>query len=169
MEGMYDFRFSSGRIAENLKTSVQTIEMKGVIYPVTINVKNIDIRLTDETGFILNEKLNEGEYFTITNKTINKFYVSEETTPDKFSLEQNYPNPFNPITRIDFSVPINSGIVRLTVYNSLGEKISELVNEELSSGYHQYQWNSNNEASGIYFYELKTDKFVAVRKMILLK
>ena len=48
--GMYDFRFNSGRIAEEIKSSVKTIEMSGIIYPLTVRVEGMDIRLMDETG-----------------------------------------------------------------------------------------------------------------------
>src|SRR5690606_27003442 len=54
--------------------------------------------------------------------------VIDGTIVKEFALEQNYPNPFNPSTRIRFSIP-SSEIVNLTVYNFLGEKITELVNE----------------------------------------
>jgi hypothetical protein len=51
----------------------------------------------------------------------------------------------------------------------LGEKIAELVNTNLEAGKYSYQWDAGETASGIYIYELRTDKFISVKKMILLR
>ena len=86
-----------------------------------------------------------------------------------YSLEQNYPNPFNPSTVIEFSLPEDVGNVKLSIYNALGEKVAELVNTALTAGKYSYQWNAQNVATGMYVYELRTDKFVSVKKMVLMK
>jgi len=59
--------------------------------------------------------------------------------------------------------------VKLTIYNALGERMAELVNGNLTAGKYQYQWDAGNVATGMYIYELRTDKFVSVKKMVLLK
>jgi len=59
--------------------------------------------------------------------------------------------------------------VSLTIYNTLGQKVVELVNTNLEAGWYNYQWNANTSSSGIYFYELRTDNFVVVKKMILIR
>jgi hypothetical protein len=92
----------------------------------------------------------------------------EIVTPVVFALEQNYPNPFNPTTAIEFSLP-ETGNVTLTVYNLLGQKVTELVNTKLESGSYTYQWDASNAVTGMYIYELRTDKFVSVKKMMLMK
>jgi hypothetical protein len=51
----------------------------------------------------------------------------------------------------------------------LGEKVAELVNTALIAGKYSYTWNAQNVATGMYIYELRTDKFVSVKKMLLLK
>jgi uncharacterized protein YhfF len=89
--------------------------------------------------------------------------------PDEYNLYQSYPNPFNPSTIIEFSLPEYTGNVTLSVYNALGEKMAELVNTSLTAGRYRYQWNAQNLAAGTYLYELRTDNFVAVKKMLLLK
>ena len=89
--------------------------------------------------------------------------------PVEYMLFQNYPNPFNPNTTIEFTLPEDVSNAKLSIYNMLGEKVSELVNGALTAGKYQYQWNAINFATGIYIYELRTDKFVSVKKMILLK
>ncbi len=169
MAGMFDVRFSSGRIAEDLNSAIKTINMSGVTYPLTVRVEGMDIRLQDETGRTVNVNLKSGEDVVISDATIQKLMVSTQLIPAAYALEQNYPNPFNPSTVIEFSLPENVGNVKLSIYNSLGEKVAELVNTSLSAGKHSYQWNAANVSTGMYIYELRTDKFVSVKKMIFLK
>ncbi len=73
------------------------------------------------------------------------------------------------VTVIEFSLPEDVSDVKLTIYNGLGERITELVNSSLKAGKYSYQWNARNVATGMYIYELRTDKFVSVKKMLLLK
>jgi len=94
--------------------------------------------------------------------------VSGELIPDVYALEQNYPNPFNPTTTIKFSVAEATNVT-LTIYNTLGQKVTELVNTKLAAGRYSYQWNAGTVATGMYIYELRTDNFVSVKKMMLLK
>jgi V8-like Glu-specific endopeptidase len=88
--------------------------------------------------------------------------------PNAFILEQNYPNPFNPVTTIKFSIPVETD-VKLNVYNSLGQEVSLILNSRLKEGYHEVQFDATSLTSGIYFYRLDADKFVEVKKMIILK
>lgn len=85
-----------------------------------------------------------------------------------YTLDQNYPNPFNPATTIKFSIP-EAANVTLNIYNSLGQKVTELVNENLEAGQFSCTWEAKNSASGIYFYELRTGKHVLMKNMILIK
>ncbi|MBK9099340.1 MAG: T9SS type A sorting domain-containing protein [bacterium] len=167
--GMYDFRFTSGRIAEDINSSVKTIDMNGITYPLTVRVEGMDIRLMDESGKMLNTNLKSGEDVVISDATIQKLKVSGELLPTVYSLEQNYPNPFNPSTVIEFSLPEDVASVKLSIYNALGEKVAELVNTSLQAGRYQYQWNAGSVATGMYVYELRTDNFVSVKKMVLVK
>ena len=167
--GMFDIRYESGRIAEDINSSIKAIDMKGVTYPLTVRVEGMDIRLMDESGKMINTNLKSGEDIMISDATIQKLMVSGELLPTVYSLEQNYPNPFNPSTLIEFSLPEDAANVKLSIYNILGEKVAELVNTSQKAGKYQYQWNANGVATGMYIYELRTDKFVSVRKMLLLK
>ena len=90
------------------------------------------------------------------------------TIPEKFSLHQNYPNPFNPTTNIKFDIPVNSD-VRLSVYNTLGKEVAVLINEKLSAGQYDIQWNGNGFSSGVYYYRLEMNGATEVRKMMLIK
>ncbi len=90
-----------------------------------------------------------------------------------FSLSQNYPNPFNTETVITFTLPKTTDI-RIEIFNILGQKVKDLVNERVSSGYKSVVWDGkdndgNMVTSGIYFYRIMADNFVDVRKMALLK
>ena len=98
MAGMFDIRYSSGRIAEDLNSAIKTIEMSGVTYPLTVRVEGMDIRLMDETGKNVNVNLKSGEDVVISDATIQKLMVTRELIPADYALEQNYPNPSNPRT-----------------------------------------------------------------------
>ncbi|MCB0742626.1 MAG: T9SS type A sorting domain-containing protein [Ignavibacteriae bacterium] len=101
--------------------------------------------------------------------------VDEENniSPNKFVLEQNYPNPFNPITTIKYSIPSvakeNFSSLKLTVYDILGREVKTLVNENKKPGTYEITFDASNLASGIYYYQIKTDSFIQTKKMILLK
>ncbi|MCG6914598.1 T9SS type A sorting domain-containing protein, partial [bacterium BMS3Abin03] len=88
--------------------------------------------------------------------------------PTVYSLSQNYPNPFNPTTTIKFGIP-KAGDVSLAVYDILGRKVAELINGNLTAGYHTVNFNATNLASGVYFYRIEAGDFVSVKKLMLLK
>ncbi len=91
---------------------------------------------------------------------------------ENYILHQNYPNPFNPTTRIDFEIP-NNELVKLEIYNMLGEKVATLVNTNLKSGYHSVEWDGkyNNKPvpTGVYFSKFTCGDVSKTSKMILLK
>lgn len=93
--------------------------------------------------------------------------------PDEFRLSQNYPNPFNPSTKIKFGLP-SSGEkgkyhVELIIYDILGKKVDQLLNEEMSPGTYEVEYHATQLSSGIYFYQLKAGDYSKSVKMILLK
>jgi hypothetical protein len=89
-----------------------------------------------------------------------------------YELSQNYPNPFNPSTTIRFSVTEIS-FINLSIYNTLGEKVEELVNEVKEPGIHTVEFNAETStgqlASGTYIYRLQANDFTQIKKMILIK
>ncbi len=169
--GMFDVRYGSGRYAEDLSTGKQTIDMAGIEYPVNIKAENINITLQDETGKQIYAELKSGEQVTVNNSTINKLMIlsGEILSPTVYALEQNYPNPFNPATTIKFSLPEASTSVKLTIYNVVGQKVTDLVNSKLDAGNYSYNWDAGNMASGMYIYQIVTENFVSTKKMMLLK
>jgi hypothetical protein len=88
--------------------------------------------------------------------------------PSKFELSQNYPNPFNPVTTIKFSLS-ETGEVKLTVFNILGEEVAALLNENMDAGVHTINYNASELNSGLYFYKLQSNGKVQTKKMMLLK
>lgn len=94
--------------------------------------------------------------------------------PSDFVVNQNYPNPFNPSTSIAYGLPFESN-VKVTVYNPLGQMISELVNQVQPAGYYEVNWNAGNASTGTYFYVITATplnnikEFTSVKKMLLVK
>ena len=87
-------------------------------------------------------------------------------------LEQNYPNPFNPSTTVGFYLS-QSENVNFTIYNIKGQKVSILIDGQLSEGEHTVQWNGVNDqgksvGAGVYFYTLRTATTRQTKKMIML-
>ena len=97
--------------------------------------------------------------------------VPEETvliSPSQILLNQNYPNPFNPSTSISYSI-IDRQHVQLKVYDTIGNEIATLVNEEKSSGIHSITFEASDISSGVYFYTLRVGESVISKKMIFIK
>ncbi len=95
--------------------------------------------------------------------------IEDETQlPLEFDLSQNHPNPFNPSTMVKYSLPAD-GFVNISVYNNLGEKVSVLVDDEVSAGKHSVSFDAGNLPSGVYFCRMESGNFVTSRKMLLLK
>jgi hypothetical protein len=97
--------------------------------------------------------------------------VEEKGTPSlpqQFQLEQNYPNPFNPTTQICFHL-FQAGHVRLDIYNTLGQKVRNLVDEQLDPGRHMITFDAEGLASGIYLYQIQSEGHRQIRKMVLLR
>jgi len=97
----------------------------------------------------------------------------DEVRPEAISLNQNYPNPFNPTTQISYNLSADVH-VKLSVYNTLGQKIKTLVNRSQAKGLQNISWNATNEAgqkvaAGIYLYRLEAGDFVKTMKMALTK
>lgn len=94
--------------------------------------------------------------------------------PSVYSLEQNFPNPFNPSTIIKYSIADESS-VKLLIYNSIGEKVIELINRTQSAGDYEFSFDASRLSSGVYFYSLEANSlngkgdFKNMKKMILIK
>ncbi len=103
----------------------------------------------------------------------------EHVLPEEIYLKQNYPNPFNPVTKIEFSIPVETlrstkggtsfQNVILKVYDVLGREAATLVNEEKPPGNYEVEFNGENLPTGIYFYKLTSGEKSITRKMLLVR
>jgi hypothetical protein len=101
-------------------------------------------------------------------KTVGIGKNDNSSLPVKCFLYQNYPNPFNPNTLINYSVA-KEGNVKLTVYNIMGKKVADIINENKPAGNYSVNFNASDLPSGIYFYKLEAGSFSQIKKMILIK
>lgn len=85
-----------------------------------------------------------------------------------YKLSQNFPNPFNPSTNISFALPRKEHVL-IRIYNSIGQEISTLVNQEFDQGEHLLTYTANDLPTGLYFYKLHTSTYTETKKMFLLK
>jgi hypothetical protein len=92
----------------------------------------------------------------------------ENITPDKYELSQNYPNPFNPTTVINYTTT-KASHVTLKVYDLLGREIATLADGIKGAGKYSVTFDASKLSSGIYFYNLKTDDFTSIKKMMLIR
>ena len=104
--------------------------------------------------------VNEAQIMSTTAKIV--------PVPVEYSLTQNYPNPFNPTTTIAYALP-EAAKVKVSVYNTLGQVVAELANEQMQAGYHTVSWDAGSVASGVYFYRIEANDFTATKRMILMK
>jgi flagellar hook assembly protein FlgD len=93
---------------------------------------------------------------------------SFENSPKTTILYKNYPNPFNPSTEIKFYISSNND-VKLSVFNSNGQLVRELLNDKLNKGMHLLKFNAENLNSGVYYYILETENSKLSEKMLLIK
>ncbi len=94
--------------------------------------------------------------------------ITDSRIIKSYRLEQNYPNPFNPTTRIEYTIP-HGGQVSLQIFNMLGQKVADLVNEYQRSGKYNIVWNASDVPSGVYFYRIQSGVFNQTKKMLLVK
>ena len=100
-------------------------------------------------------------------------YTDADYSPNKYILHQNFPNPFNPTTHITYELSKTS-LVKITIYDLLGNKVKQLVNDRQTSGNKSIIWNAKNEnnekvSAGVYIYSIETSGFKSSKKMLLLK
>ena len=94
--------------------------------------------------------------------------TKEGVVPEEYVLVQNYPNPFNPETSIEFGLP-ETGDVTVTVYNTLGQEVAVLVDEELDGGFYTVSWDAAGLPTGVYFYRIVAGTFNETRRMVYMK
>jgi hypothetical protein len=136
-------------------------------------VRQLDARLDFTDGELTAEISELGTYLIGLSSAVDDGIDGDVTTPSAYRLDQNWPNPFNTGTTISFSLS-DPTLVRLDIYNILGQKVVTLVDKYVSGGSHDISWDGTNSdgdycSSGVYFYRLKTDAFSEIKRMLLLK
>ena len=144
----------------------------------TVNLKdftNIDSGKVDiKISFTNNSNLTT-DWILEPAFTVGNFITSVETDsiktaplPKQYMLYSNYPNPFNPSTVISYALPRSSNVT-LKVYDMMGREVTTLVNKTQEAGHHTVQFDASKLSSGVYFYSIKAEGFLASRKMLLIK
>jgi PKD repeat protein len=144
---------------------------------------SLPIALTTENYFIDNEAETDITYYytvTASDYAGNQSGFAEPVSviisainvkpgiPTRYFIDQNYPNPFNPKTIIKYELPMTSG-VKISIYNILGQKVETLVDDTKNAGYHQIEWDAADQATGIYYYEMRAGEFRITKKMSYIK
>jgi hypothetical protein len=134
--------------------------VQGLIPPINIDLSALNMNLPSFYIPGLITKLDSTNIVTAVEEDL--------SIPDEITLSQNYPNPFNPSTTIKFTLP-SPGNAIIKIYNALGEEVGVLIDNELTTGTYEFEWNASGLPSGVYFYHLQTEEFVETKKMILMK
>lgn len=122
-----------------------------------------DTRSLADPGDIYAQQVNNNGLLGVITSVARK-----ENSPQRFTLSQNYPNPFNPSTKIEFQIP-NVSQVSVKVFDLLGREVAVLVNEHLSAGSYETEWNATSFASDVYYYQMRAGDFVQTKKLLLLR
>jgi Secretion system C-terminal sorting domain len=86
-----------------------------------------------------------------------------------FNLSPAYPNPFNAVTTVTVALPETSDLT-VTVYNTLGQQVAELVNGSVNAGTQTLTFDASDLSSGIYFVQATVPgKLDAMQKIVLVK
>ncbi len=188
-EGIFDVRFSSGRMVEvatEHEANIFPISTSSVNYPLEISWKiqngNGVASLLTNKGETILEATGKMRIASPTSQFSLKLASVEQETPTEFALQQNYPNPFNPSTVIRYQLPVgregfSTYNVTLKVYNILGEEVATLVDEMQVSGFRFVEWDASGLPSGVYYYRLTASSssttsdqvFSEVKKLLLVK
>lgn len=131
-----------------------------------IALSGANLNTNDNTITFTNDIV--GNFFILTGDSPTNVNGNVDLTVKDFTLKQNYPNPFNPSTTIEFTIGKKSNVT-LSVFNIIGQKVADLVNEQMEPGKYNVKFNAADLSSGVYFYQLKTDEATIVEKMQLLK
>lgn len=167
--GIFDARFVDDKVIELFDQEFKAIEINSASYPVIISFKRFNGVIQDcINGNLINQKLNAEDKLIINDRNITMFKIRPTNLVYDFALYQNYPNPFNPITTIKFSLPEKMN-VKISVYDVLGQKIKEIINETKEAGIYTINFDGIELSSGIYFYRIDAGKYSDVKKMILIK
>jgi hypothetical protein len=183
----FDARFGEGEYIKPVSPDSGTVELviniETQAYPVSVSwelnpVNGIEYSII--TGGMgkesSNERINQTGSTAIQSLTNGKFRLNAQAKggilknnlPTAYYLSQNYPNPFNPSTTISYSIT-KRGLASIKVFDILGKEVAILINDIKDAGTYSVSFNASKLPSGIYFYTLTSEDFIATKKLILLK
>jgi len=115
----------------------------------------------------------DGRWYTRVGRFRVKSATAVDTPVARASLAQNVPNPFNPTTNIRYTLAAREHVT-LSVYDTAGRLVRQLVNGVRGTGSHDAVWDGRDArgtalASGVYFYRLAAGSYTDSKKMVLLK
>lgn len=102
------------------------------------------------------------------NGGMTQIQISENVTPNLFTLHQNYPNPFNPKTIINYELSKTASI-KLIIYNIKGIEIRNLMDKKQNAGSYSVEFDASDLPSGVYYYYFQFDKVTETKKMLFIK
>ncbi|MFZ1320588.1 MAG: FG-GAP-like repeat-containing protein [Ignavibacteria bacterium] len=136
----------------------------------TVDQTNLRSNLSNQLGYRVGDPICPGCMDDVGDNISENPELSPEDqieSPKEYSIK-NFPNPFNPTTKIYFNVP-KEGIVKITIYNSIGQKIREILNEYKYNGNYTTDFDGSTLSSGLYYYTLESNGNLVTNKMLLLK
>ncbi len=167
--------------AVNLRTNTLYEPNDYYTLPNTYIVGSVSMDMMNNGNILVAGGSTSNDYYYNFNPVANTIIIEPAVTkvtpinnniPVSFNLSQNYPNPFNPSTKIAFSLN-KEGNVNLKIYDVLGNEIAELINEYMSAGNYEIEFNPAtkrlNLASGMYVYKLTQNGLSISKKMLLQK
>ncbi len=151
----------------------------GINAALAVVKKDYESEINKTIAFIKsNHVIPAGPAFALGNTGELTQSVQTSNVPERFALEGNYPNPFNPTTTVRYSLPATSHVL-ITIYNTLGQKVTDLVNGDLEAGPHSVPFDAAGLSSGIYFCRMQARSldpaakegasFIDTKKLILAK
>ena len=138
------------------------------------NATQRDLYITDINGnLVFHENITSGIPDNFIDQLQILLDVARDNYPETFRIYQNYPNPFNPNTLIRYDLEQES-FVNIVIHNMLGKRVKTLVNSFQSAGSKSISWDATNEKSesipaGLYFFKIKVNQQIHIKKMTLLK
>jgi len=145
----------------------------GVIIELLFKTINSDVNTGDIWLFNLRDDVQTSLISNAKVSVSNSSIIGGTTIPTEYRLGQNYPNPFNPETEIRYDIPEQTN-VSIRIFNSMGRTIRTIVNKNQQAGSYIIRWDGKDEmgipvSSGIYFYQMTTNQYNQIMKMILIK
>lgn len=154
----------NGNIVDTLIFDVPILQWQDLKTTITSNEPITSIGINHFWGYMDFDYID----ISIEGVSVSNEQENSEGVPTDIQLYQNYPNPFNPSTNISYSIA-NSSKVSLKVFNSLGQEVATLVDNNQSAGIYSVVWDASSVSSGVYFYQLISGNEIKTKKMILIK